>query len=408
MGDDSLGGVNRTAELSHDAIRIKRHLVRFKLRTVFGEPRLLDLANLHLNRLAGIRFLLSIVGIKLREHGGEKELGIRNDRNLIDIRLIEISGIDRHMDETFLPGYFWTEVSRAETRAHGKDRVRLLKKRLCWLRRRIGCRTQAQRMRLGKCALAQQCGHDGHPRQLRQSQELWTGLRIKNTLSGQDNWALGTGQNMNGVADSVWIGPNPNPRRRRVVQLAFERLGRDIRRNFHQHGRGTAGSQGRERLSHSLGNLLGEQNLLGEFRNPGIILHTIESRGHTDRGPSGMTRHEKNGARIGERMHNASERIFRTGASLYKHNTHATTVGHPRDPVRHIAGHAFLPRDDCPDTLHGQPFEDRILRKTGDDLDPLSFQDLGNRDGAYHEYLTGKGLYGLWTLHSAPQALIDI
>ena len=92
-----------------------------------------------------------------------------------------------------------------------------------------------------------------------------------------------------------------------------------------------------------------------------------------------MSGKKQDRARIGVGVRDAGKRVFGPGSLLHGHDADLASQRGPRESVRHVLGHAFLPGHDGPNARFGERVEDRRIRKTKDLLDPLAFQDFGDR-----------------------------
>jgi hypothetical protein len=153
---------------------------------------------------------------------------------------------------------------------------------------------------------------------------------------------------------------------------------------FEHDGPGAPSAQRRKGLPHAVRDLAGAEDLFAEFRDAPVVPHAIEIRGHADVGPIRMARQEQNGAGVSAGLDDAGKGILRASALLDQHDTYPPPVGHPRNAVGHVAGHALLAGDDGPDALLGEAVDHRVLRITGDELDAFELQDSGDRCGTVH------------------------
>jgi hypothetical protein len=94
------------------------------------------------------------------------------------------------------------------------------------------------------------------------------------------------------------------------------------------------------------------------------------------------------GYRIRKSLSHPGKLVFTTGASLYEADTVSAAKGSSRETIGNAHSHPLCPRLDWSDAFGSYGIDDRVVGKTGNEVNPLSFKNPGDSLLTIHDRIT--------------------
>ena len=178
------------------------------------------------------------------------------------------------------------------------------------------------------------------------------------------------------------------PEARRLLVFGDQRVGdflaQDVGRELDQHRAGAAVLDRREGAPQRLDRRVGDRDLLRQFRDVAEIERRVEVRMDLVdvAGIAGRQHDDRAGIAVG--LRDAAERVLGAGPVLHDEDADLVARAELADGIAHMQPDALLAHHDRADIGLGRPLDDRVDRIADQPLDPLLFQDLGDRVGDLH------------------------
>ena len=323
----------------------------------------------------------------LLDHLLQHELAVADGPVGYPVVLVQVLRAVRRMRQRNPGGHGRVEVGDGEAGAHSQHEVGLPEEVVDHQGRRVGPRTERQRMVLRVSALAGQRGHDRYAGQLGELHQLVGSFGVEYSLAGVDHRIGGGQQRLDEVADVVGVGGGLALRDGAVVERVARKFGRgDVLGHFQEHRPPAPVPEVGERAGQHFGNPLDHIDVRGPLGDALVVASRAERRRHSLTSGRLAAGEQQEGDRVGESLGDAAERVLRAGAPLHGEDTDPLAVGYPAEAVGHVDAGALLPADDGPDALLSARLDKRLVRIAGHPLDALGSQYLRDDRVAVHMY----------------------
>ncbi len=326
--------------------------------------------------LAGIARAL-LAATHLVEDGCEHQFGIAQDAQGTGDVEVDVGRIQRGMDDGFALRHGDAEVGLPKAAADAEDQVRFLEEVVHRTRNGETARTERQRVRLGKGALAFQAGANGNGKQLGQRLEFVPGLRPMHALAGVEHGPLRLHKHRRGLAHGLQVGTRSQARTGDVID-AVDLFGEHVDRHLDQHRGAASTFELGEGAAEDARQILGRRHRFGRL---GDVAHT-EARivVPADMGEvAGIAHgHHQNRDRFAVGLGNAAIGVLATRPVLHAKDADFAPGGDARDGIGHVQPGPLLAHDDRADARGSGALQDVVDRIADHPFDLLALQDLGN------------------------------
>ena len=380
VGDDRILGIDQARELADDAIGRDRALARGELGRPLRHPSLGDTRNILRDRALHAGFGFQPIAYRLHE-GRQHQFGVAQDADLGGVVLVEVAWIVRGVNDA-LGGSEdrCGDVVFGEAGADAEHDVAGVQVMATVAGVDDAARAQSQRMILGEGALAVGRGHHGRLQQVGQRHQFGRRFRIEHALTGKNHRRTGFDEQASGIVDVAWVGRGAHRADGRVVERRVADVGlHHVGGNFNHHGAEAAGFQRREGAPHHRHDVAGLHDGLDRFGHRRIGARRVEHREGVGDVTRMTQRQQQHGARVGKGAGDAGKRILRTGAVLHGEGGGRLAVGRACKAGRHVDADALLPADHRLEASRDGRLDDGGRGIAKKRVQPLAFQDLGNR-----------------------------